>query len=116
MISKVMKNLDSSNASDPDFIPVMVLKNCEPELSDILAELFNKCLKQSCFPDCLKVSSVVRVFRNVGEISSTKYYRPVSLLFVVSKIFKKLQNNRIADHLDKCGLFSDFQYSFNVFF
>ena len=26
-------------------------KNCEPELSYILAELFNKCLKESCFPD-----------------------------------------------------------------
>ena len=25
----------------PDFIPVMILKNCESELSYILAELFN---------------------------------------------------------------------------
>ena len=31
---------------------------------------------------------------------------------VVSKIFEKLVNNRIVDHLKKCGLFSDFQYSF----
>ena len=47
----------------------MVLKNCEPELSYILAELFNKCLKKSCFPDYWKVSSVVPVFGNVGERS-----------------------------------------------
>ena len=26
--------------------------NCEPELSYILAELFNKCLNESCFPEC----------------------------------------------------------------
>ena len=31
---------------------------------------------------------------------------------MVSKVFKKLVNNRIVDHLEKCGLFSDFQYSF----
>ena len=31
---------------------------------------------------------------------------------MVSKIFKKLVNNRIADHLEKCGLFSDSQYGF----
>ena len=31
---------------------------------------------------------------------------------VVSKIFEKLVNNRIVDHLKKCGLFSDFQYGF----
>ena len=31
---------------------------------------------------------------------------------LVSKVFEKLVNNRIADHLEKCGLFSDFQYGF----
>ena len=89
-----------------------VLKNCEPELCYILAELFNKCLKESCFPDCWKVSSMVPVFKNVGERSTAKNYRPVSLLSVVSKVFEKLVNNRIVDHLGKGGLFSDFQYGF----
>ena len=46
MVKKVIMNLDSSKASDPDCIPVVVLKNCEPELSYTLAELFNKCLKK----------------------------------------------------------------------
>ena len=55
MIKKVIMNLDLSKTSGPDCIPVVVQKNCEPELSYILAELFNKCLKQSCFPDCWKV-------------------------------------------------------------
>ena len=67
MVKKVITNLDLSKASDPGCIPVMVLKNCGPELSYILAELFNKCLKDSCFPDCWKNSSVVPVFKNVGE-------------------------------------------------
>ena len=31
---------------------------------------------------------------------------------MVSKVFGKLVNNRIVDHLEKCGLFSDFQYGF----
>ena len=52
MVRKVITNLDSSKTSDPVCIPVVVLKNCEPELSYILAELFNMCLKDSCFPDC----------------------------------------------------------------
>ena len=46
MLKKVISNLDSSKASGP-------------ELSYILAELFNKCLKESWFPDCWKNSSVV---------------------------------------------------------
>ena len=31
---------------------------------------------------------------------------------MVSKVFEKLVNNRIVDHLEKCGLFSNFQYGF----
>ena len=112
MVKKVITNLDSSKASGPHCIPLVVLKNCEPELSYILAKLFNKCLKESCFPDCWKVSSVVPVFKNVGERSAAKNYFPVSLLSVVSKVFEKPVNNRIVDHLEKCGLFSDFQYGF----
>ena len=82
MVKKVIMNLDSSKASGPDCIPVVVLKNCEPELSYILVKLFNNCLKESCFPDCWKVSSVVPVFKNVEERSTAKNYHPVSLLSV----------------------------------
>ena len=70
------------------------------------------CLKESCFPDCWKVSSVVTVFNNFGKRSTAKNYRLVSLLSVVSKVFEKLVNNSIVDHLEKCGLFCDFQYGF----
>ena len=31
---------------------------------------------------------------------------------MVSKVFEKLVSNRIVDHLEKCGLFSDFQFGF----
>ena len=112
MVRKVIMNLDLSKASGPDCIPVVVLKNCELELSYILAKLFSKCLKESCFPDCWKISSVVPVFKNIGERSTAKNYRPVSLLSVVSTVFEKLVNNSIVGHLEKCGLFSDFQYGF----
>ena len=105
MVKKVIVTLDSSKVCVPDCIPVVILKNCKPELSYILAELFNMCLKESCFPDCWKVSLVVPVFKNVGERSTAKNYRPVSLLSVVSKVFEKLVNNRIIDHLEKCGPF-----------
>ena len=44
-----------------DCVPVVVLKNCERELSFILSELFSKRLKESCFPGCWKVSSAFPV-------------------------------------------------------
>ena len=50
MVKKIIMDLDSSKVSGPDCIPVVGLKNCEPELLYILAELFNMYLKEFCFP------------------------------------------------------------------
>ena len=89
MVKKIIINLDLSKASGPDCIPVVVLKNCELELSYILAELFNKCLKESCFPDCWKVSSVIRVFKNVGK---GQLLKTTALLVFFLWLVKSLKN------------------------
>ena len=68
---------------------MVILKNCEPELSYILATLFNKCLKESYFPDCWKVSLVVPVCKNVGEGLELKA-TAVSLLSVIRKFLKNM--------------------------
>ena len=68
-----------------------ILFNCEPELSYMLAELFNMCRNESCFTDCWKVSSMVSVFKNVGERSTAKNYQTVSLLSVVLGLLDQLQ-------------------------
>ena len=72
MVKKVITNLDSTKVSGPDCFALVVLKNCETEFPYIIAELFNMCLKGSCFPDCWKVSSVVPIFKKVGERSTAK--------------------------------------------
>ena len=97
LIKKVITNLDLSKVSRPDCILSVVLKNCEPELSYILAELFNMCMKGCCFPGCWKVSLVVHVFRNPLPLC----YSPV-----VSKVFEKLVNDRLVDHLENFFLIS----------
>ena len=88
-------NLYWSKSSSPDCIAVVVLKNCEPEYSYILADLFNKCLKEFCFVRTFHV--MVLVFKNVGERSATKNYCHVALISVLSKVFEKLANNKIVD-------------------
>ena len=86
-----------------DFIPMVVLKNWawtfiqQPELSNL----------------CQKESWWSLYSRMLGF--TAKKYCPVSLLFMVSKIFEKLVNNRLIDYLENCSLFSDFQYGFRSF-
>ena len=58
------------------------------------------------------ISLVVSIFKNFGERSTAKNSGTISLLAVVSEVFEKLVNHRIVGHLEKCGLFSDFEYGF----
>ena len=56
MVSHAIYHLDTCKATGPDRIPSIVLKMCSPELSPVLAKLYNKCLAKSCFPSCWKSS------------------------------------------------------------
>ena len=100
MVKKVITNLDLSKGCW--LYSSSGSKELKPKLAYILPELFNNHLKESCFPDCWKVSSLVPVFENVGERSTAKNYCAVSLLAVVSKVFEKLVNNRILELSDSC--------------
>ena len=72
IVEKVKTNLDSPKASGPDCIQAVFLKNYQPKLSYLLAKFFNMCMKEFCFPDCWKVSSVVPMFKNIGKRSTGK--------------------------------------------
>ena len=87
MVSHAIYHLDTCKATGPDRIPSIVLKVCSPELSPVLAKLYNKCLAKSCFPSCWKSSEVVPAFKNDGDRSDPGKCRPISLLSIVSKIF-----------------------------
>ena len=109
MVKKVMRNLDLSKASGSDCIPVVVGKNCEPELSYVLAELFNKCLRRLVFQIIERFHRWSLYLRMLGKGLQLKTTTLLVFLWL------GLLNNRIVDHLEKCCLFSDFQYGFRSF-
>ena len=80
LVKKVITNLDLSKASGPD---------CEPELSNILAELFNMCLKESCFPDCLRSHLWSQYLRMLGKGVQLK---TIALLVFFLLLVKSLKN------------------------
>ena len=89
MAKKIITNLNSSKVSGPDCIPVVVLKNCEPELSYIPAKLFNMCLKGFCFPNCWKVSLVVPALKMLRKGLMLK---TIALLVFFLWLVKSLKN------------------------
>jgi hypothetical protein len=74
--------------------------------------LFNKSLHQNIFPTDWKLTHVIPIFK-AGDKSFPSNYRPVSLLFSVSKIFEKIVFKYIFNHLHENKLLCKFQSGFS---
>ena len=98
MVKRVTTNLDPPKASGLGYITVVVLKNCEAELSYILAELFNMCLKESCFQVVGRTNWWSLYLRMLGKGLQLKTN---SLLVFFLWLVKSLKNLQIIDHLEK---------------
>ena len=79
-------NLDLSKVSVPDCIPVVVLKNREPKLSYILAELFNKSLVFQIVGRFHQWSMYLRMLGNGLQLKTT------TLLVFFLLLLKSLKN------------------------
>ena len=64
------------------------------------------------FPDCLKIAQVSPIHKKKSKLDFLNY-RPISLLPVFSKIFKKLMYCRMYDYLEKNNLISSKQFGFS---
>ena len=111
-VRKIIAKLDSSKSSGPDGIPVVVLKECAPELAPVFTKVFNRCLLQGEFPKCWKSASVVPVPKKCNDSSHPSNYRPISLLPVIGKVFEAVINFHLVQHLEQGGLLTDKQFGF----
>ena len=89
LVKTIATNLHLSKASGSDCITVVLIKNSQPELSDILPELFNVCLKETFFPDCWKVLLVFPVFKMLEK--GVRLKTTVLLVFFL-RLVKSLKN------------------------
>jgi len=62
--------------------------------------VYNKCLKEGCFPKQWKKSSIVPITKPEKEENrDTLKYWPISLLSVAGKVLDKLMIDRILHHV-----------------
>ena len=111
-IKKVLTNLNSSKIFSFDCISVMVLNDCKPKLSYKRPEFSNKYLKEYCFSNCWKISSVACGNNNFWERCTAKNYHYVCPLCVVSNMFQKLINKKLVNYLKNGSHFCNFRYGF----
>ena len=70
-----------------------ILKHVMPNIVKPFTYICNKSFIEGCFPDKMKISMIVPVFK-AGDKSSLNNYAPISVLPQFSKIIKKLFESR----------------------
>ena len=96
--------LDSSKASGPDLIPVVLLKACCDSLCYPLSMIFRKSLDTGIFPTKWKHASVTPIYKKKGDRHSVQNYRPISLLSNISKVFERIVYDQLYSFLSQNNL------------
>ena len=79
-------------------MPPKILRQSAEVTTNTLQLIFNSAISNSEFPEKLKLADVTPVFKNMDPLDKTDY-RPVSVLPPVSKVFKKLMQKQINEHM-----------------
>ena len=98
-VYNIISNLKNRKTSGPNSIPTAVLKHLNNEIATIFAKLFNLSFSTGVFPDILKTSSVLPLFKKGSKLICGNY-RPISLLSNISKLLEKLMYSRLYNFLN----------------
>ena len=81
-------------------IPTKLLKICSESTISILQNIFNNAITECNFPKELKLAIITPIFKKGNQLDK-KNYRPISVLPVVSKLFERLMQNQMTEHINK---------------
>ena len=109
----LIMDLKIGKASGPNSIPTIVLKDLKNEISVILCKLFNLSFSSGVFPNVLKISSVLPLFKKGSKLSCGNY-RPISLISNISKLLEKLMYSRLYNFLNTYNCLSELQFGFRA--
>ena len=104
----IINCLDSNKSND--IFPKLLKALCNM-FYPILTYLFNSCMLTRNFPDELKISRVIPMFKS-GNRNLMSNYRPISILPTISKIFEKLIHVRLYQFLDENQVLYNYQLGF----
>ena len=109
-IIEIVKGLKNKSTSDMSVIPLKQVSNV---LAPVISCLVSTSLQQGIFPQKLKIAKVIPLHKG-GSRAEVSNYRPISLLSCFSKIFEKIMQARLLDHLKSEKILFDSQYGFRA--
>lgn len=110
-VQHVIASLKNTASCGHDNIPTKVFKENASKLSGYIATIINKSIGTGIFPEELKITKITPIHKG-GNIEDTSNYRPISILPIMDKIFEKILNHQIMEHIESNNLLYKRQYGF----
>ena len=88
-----------------------ILKDLREFLAPIFTTLFNKAIAENQYPNSLKLTKVIELFKKEDRSNPSKY-RPISLLPIIAKVLDKIINTQVMIHMLKHKILSATQYAY----
>ena len=110
MLTKI-RELSSNKPLGPCTVPAWAIKDGMFIIAPHLTYVFNECLKNSVFPDQLKLANVTPIFKKDDPLDVINY-RPISITNSFSKLFEKILHEQISNYLSKHSIMNPNQFGF----
>lgn len=110
-IVNIVNGFSNSNSQDIYGINIQVMKKTIKCMSEPFARIINACLQDGSFPDSMKLSRTIPVFKK-GDPDCLTNYRPISLIPMLAKIMESIIKNQLVQFFEDSSLFTDDQHGF----
>ena len=111
-MNEVLKSVNNKESVDSTNISNAMLKHLTEKSKIALCNLFNIIIENNCIPASWKTATVTMLFKNKGEASDAKNYRPISVTSVLLRFLEKIMIGRFWEHLKKHKLIINQQSGF----
>lgn len=108
---KTFKLINLKKSEDLWGVSMAVINHIISTIAPYLTYVFNCCVKEGVFPDLMKLSKIVPLFKS-GEKSNISNFRPISILPTLSKVFEKIMLNQLLEHFQNNDLLHSQQFGF----
>ena len=106
-----MNNIQAKNSFGTDEVPSSILKTTSDNVLFALTHVFNLSFINGNFISGFKTAKVVPIYKK-GNVTNVSNYRPINLLYSMSKTLEKLVYNQVISFLNKQNFFYKYQFGF----
>ena len=102
-VKKIIKSLRPTVATGHCGIPARIFIDLAETISKDLADIINLGYSLGRFPQLMKHAIIKAIFKQKGSSHLPEFYRPISILSIVSKVFEKSATAQIVNYLESNG-------------